>query len=49
MSDLVELTRREIAARLKELRPVVEEYERLEAAESALAGVRGPSLAAALG
>ena len=39
MTDFLEEKRREIQARLKELKPLVEEYERLEAAERALAGV----------
>jgi hypothetical protein len=38
MADLVEATVREIRARLKELAPVVSEYERLEAAYAALDG-----------
>ena len=37
--DFLEEKRREISARLKELKPLVEEYHRLEAAEQALAGV----------
>jgi CRP-like cAMP-binding protein len=39
MTDFLEEKRREIQARLKELRPQVDEYHRLEAAERALAGV----------
>ena len=39
MADFLEEKRREIQARLKELKPLVEEYHKLEAAESALAGV----------
>jgi CRP-like cAMP-binding protein len=39
VADFLEEKRKEIQARLKELRPMVEEYERLEAAERALAGV----------
>jgi CRP-like cAMP-binding protein len=37
--DFLDTKRREIAERLKELRPLVEEYQRLEAAASALEGV----------
>ncbi len=37
--DFLEEKRREIQERLKELKPLVEEYHRLEAAEQALAGV----------
>jgi hypothetical protein len=39
MADFLDQKRQEIANRLKELRPLVEEYRRLEAAEAALAGV----------
>ena len=39
MPDFLEEKRREIAQRLKELRPLVDEYHRLEAAEQALSGV----------
>jgi hypothetical protein len=39
MTDFLEGKRREIQARLEELKPMVEEYQRLEAAERALAGV----------
>ena len=38
MADFLDEKRREIQARLKELRPLVEEYHKLEAAEQALAG-----------
>ena len=41
MADFLEEKRKEIQARLKELKPLVEEYQRLEAAERALAGVNG--------
>ena len=41
MTDFLEEKRKEIDARLKELRPLVEEYERLEKAAAALAGVGG--------
>ena len=47
MADFLDEKRKEIQARLKELRPLVEEYERLEAAELALSGVGGSSRAAA--
>ena len=39
MADFLEDKKREIHARLKELRPLVEEYTRLEAAAQALDGV----------
>jgi hypothetical protein len=39
MSDFLEEKRKEIQARLAELKPMVDEYGRLEAAERALAGV----------
>ena len=39
--DFLEEKRREIQSRLKELKPLVDEYHRLEAAEQALAGVGG--------
>ena len=39
MTDFLDEKKREINARLKELRPLVEEYRRLEAAASALEGV----------
>jgi CRP-like cAMP-binding protein len=39
MTDFLEEKRKEIQARLTELKPLVEEYHRLEAAERALAGV----------
>jgi CRP-like cAMP-binding protein len=39
MADFLDQKRQEIANRLRELRPLVEEYRRLEAAEAALAGV----------
>src|SRR4051794_7397959 len=39
MADFLDEKRREISARLKELKPLVEEYERLEAAAVALDGV----------
>ena len=42
MTDFLDEKRKEIQARLDELKPMVEEYQRLEAAERALAGVREP-------
>lgn len=39
MSDFLSEKRKEIQARLKELKPLVDEFHRLEAAERALAGV----------
>jgi hypothetical protein len=39
MPDFLDEKRKEIQARLKELRPMVDEYHRLEAAERALSGV----------
>jgi hypothetical protein len=39
--DFLEDKRREIGDRLRELKPAVDEYNRLEAAAAALAGVRG--------
>ncbi len=45
MADFLDEKKREIAKRLDELRPLVEEYQRLEAAQRALEGVpaNGPS------
>jgi hypothetical protein len=43
--DFLEEKRREISQRLKELRPLVDEYHRLEAAERALSGVDNGSSA----
>jgi hypothetical protein len=39
MADFLDEKRTEIGARLKELKPLVEEYQRLEAAAAALDGV----------
>lgn len=39
MADFLDEKRREIESRLKELRPLVDEYNRLEKAAAALAGV----------
>lgn len=41
MTDFLDDKRKEIDARLKELRPLVDEFNRLEAAAAALAGVSG--------
>jgi hypothetical protein len=41
MADFLDEKRNEIDARLRELRPLVEEYQRLEKAAAALAGVGG--------
>jgi hypothetical protein len=43
VTDFLDEKRREITDRLKELKPLVDEYTRLEAAASALAGVGGSS------
>jgi hypothetical protein len=42
MTDFLDEKKREIDERLKELRPLVEEFHRLEAAAAALAGVAAP-------
>ncbi|HEY3758547.1 MAG TPA: winged helix-turn-helix domain-containing protein [Solirubrobacteraceae bacterium] len=47
MTDFLDEKRKEITARLKELKPLVEEYQRLEAAASALDGVGGSTATAA--
>src|SRR4051794_20282382 len=47
MTDFLEEKKREINARLKELRPLVDEYHRLEAAAAALDGVAGSGSATA--
>ena len=41
MSDFLKTKRDEIAARLRELEPLVDEYRQLEAASAALAGLPG--------
>lgn len=46
MTDFLDEKRREITDRLKELKPLVDEYTRLEAAASALAGVGGSTSSA---
>ena len=43
MADFLEEKRKEIDTRLRELRPLVDEYQRLEQAAAALAGVEGSS------
>ena len=47
MTDFLDEKRKEIAERLKELKPAVDEYNRLEAASSALEGVGGTAATAA--
>jgi hypothetical protein len=47
MADFLDEKRSEIGARLKELKPLVEEYQRLEAAAAALDGVAPTSSAPA--
>jgi CRP-like cAMP-binding protein len=48
VADFLDEKRKEIQARLKELRPLVDEYQRLEAAERALSGMDAkPATAAA--
>ena len=47
MSDFLQAKRGEIAARLRELEPLVDEYRQLEAAAAALAGLPGATRAAA--
>jgi sugar-specific transcriptional regulator TrmB len=46
VADFLDEKRKEIQERLKELRPLVDEYHRLEAAERALSGVGGTTAAA---
>jgi sugar-specific transcriptional regulator TrmB len=46
MADFLEEKKREIETRLKELRPLVDEYHRLEAAAAALSGVGAGNAAA---
>src|SRR5512144_636167 len=41
MTDFLDEKRKEIETRLRELRPLVDEFRRLEEASKALAGVRG--------
>ncbi|HWG08299.1 MAG TPA: hypothetical protein VN672_04750 [Solirubrobacteraceae bacterium] len=47
MTDFLDEKRKEISDRLKELKPAVDEYNRLEAAASALEGVGGRAAASA--
>jgi CRP-like cAMP-binding protein len=49
MPDFLDEKRKEIQARLKELRPLVDEYHRLQAAERALSGVEDKPAAASGG
>jgi sugar-specific transcriptional regulator TrmB len=46
MTDFLDEKRKEIQSRLKELKPLVDEYQRLEAAERALSGVSDGASAA---
>jgi hypothetical protein len=46
VTDFLDEKRQEITNRLKELKPLVDEYNRLEAAASALAGVGGSAVRA---
>jgi CRP-like cAMP-binding protein len=46
VADFLDEKRKEIQTRLKELRPLVDEFHRLEAAERALSGVEGKPAAA---
>jgi hypothetical protein len=47
VTDFLDEKRKEITDRLKELKPLVDEYHRLEAAAGALAGVGGSAVASA--
>jgi hypothetical protein len=47
MTDFLDEKRKEIDARMRELRPMVDEYNRLEQAASALSGVGGTQRATA--
>jgi CRP-like cAMP-binding protein len=47
VADFLDEKRKEIQARLKELRPLVDEFNRLEAADRALSGVEAKPAAAA--
>ncbi|MFI4991459.1 MAG: hypothetical protein ACHQHO_11180 [Solirubrobacterales bacterium] len=49
MTDFLDEKRKEIADRLKELKPAVDEYTRLEAAAAALEGVGGTAATATAG
>ena len=48
MTDFLDEKRREINDRLAELKPLIDEYNRLEAAATALAGVRGSASASSV-
>ena len=48
MADFLDEKRKEIDARLRELRPLVDEFNRLEKAAAALSGVGGAQRAAAV-
>jgi hypothetical protein len=48
MADFLDEKRKEIDARLRELRPLVDEYNRLEKAAAALSGVGGTPRVAAV-
>ena len=47
VTDFLDVKRREISDRLKELKPAVDEYSRLQAAASALSKLGGPTPVAA--
>jgi hypothetical protein len=47
LTDFLDEKRKEIQARLKELKPLVDEYHRLDAAERALSGVSNSTSATA--
>jgi len=49
VADFLDVTRREITERLKELEPLVQEFKRLEAAASALTGAVGSAASEAGG
>jgi CRP-like cAMP-binding protein len=49
VADFLDEKRKEIQTRLKELRPLVDEFHRLEAAERALSGVESRPAGAATG
>lgn len=49
MTDFLDDKKREINERLKELKPLVDEYHRLEGAKAALDGVAAPSAGARSG
>ena len=49
MADFLDEKKREIEARLKELRPLVDEFHRLEAAVRTRPGITIPEIAEAMG